>query len=308
MSVLGSFRGSVGRAFLLLIFFASASPALTVARQSLPLTNQASPYQIAALAERLAIRLLAANKKKPFVFALTLPGDIPSPLGEWLADKISESLAQTHPELEVVSRELAKSAPATRELFHDRNEEIQWNEKRAISLGARVLVHGNFAAVPKGIGITLLANDRAAGGDSQFEALAEVPLTAEMQARAGPALPERPSFEGSYRASTAGIGSAICELCPAPEYTYVAQAKKLSGVVVLQVWVSSGGAAENTKIVRAPNSALANAATRAVRNWHFKPANNASGESVPVVVDVAVSFRLHTKPFDASAANEKAIR
>ena len=305
MSASGSLRGGIGRALLAFLLLVPVVSRATLGRQSFTETSEVPHAQIAALAERLAVQLLAANKKKPFIFGLTLPGDVPCPLGEWLADEISESLAQAHPELEVISRELQSSAAPKSALFHDRNQEILANEQRALSLGAQLFVHGNFAAISNGIGITLLADDRLAGGDLHFEVLAELPLNAEMQARAGSALPGRPLVGGAYKASTAGIGSAICELCPAPEYTYVAQAKKLSGVVVLQVWVSRGGAAENTKIVRAPNSALANAAIRAVRTWRFKPASNASGELVPVVVDIAVAFRLNAKQMDASAVSKK---
>ena len=308
MSAFGSCRYAVGRAVLVCFFLAPAVCSRSVAQESPPVADQRSNPQIAALADRLAVQLLAANKKKPFIFGLTLPGDIACPLGDWLADQISESLAHAHPELEVVPRALADTVPVSTEFFHDRNQEVMASDKRAVSIGAQVLVHGSFAATPNGIGITLLGNDHLAGGDSHFEALAEIPLSADMQARAGAQLPERPSLAGSYRASTAGIGSAICELCPVPEYTYVAQAKKLSGVVILQVWVSSGGAAENTRIVRAPNPALASAATRAVRHWQFKPASNASGEFVPVVVDVAVAFRLNGKQFDVSTASKKSTR
>jgi TonB family protein len=308
MSRAGSLRCTVGRAFFVFFLVVYALPGGTAGQQSLPDTSDLSHPQIVALADRLAVQLLAANKKKPFILGLTLPGDVRCPLGDWLADRISESLAQAHPELEVIPPEAPNSVPANSQFFHDRNQEIMANEKRALDLGAQVLVHGNFAAIPNGIGVTLLADDRLAGGDSHFEALAEIPLNAEMQARIGSTLPQRPSVGGTYKASTAGIGSAICELCPAPEYTYVAKAKKLKGIVILQVWVSGNGQAENTRIVRAPNSALANAAARTVRNWHFKPASNASGESVPVVVDVAVSFHLNSKQLDASAQSKKSTR
>jgi TonB family protein len=308
MSLSGSWSGAVGRALIAWILFGGAVGKCAAAQQLVPVTDEGSHAQIAALAERLATQLLAADKKKPFIFSLTLPGDTPVSFGDWLADQISESLAQAHPELQVVPRALAKTPPASSEFFHDRNQEVAASDQRAVSLGAQVLVHGNFAAIPSGIGITLLADDRLAGGNSQFQALAEIPLSAEMKARAGAELPQRPSLGGSYKASTAGIGSAICELCPPPEYTYVAQAKRRSGVVILQVWVSTSGDAENTRIVRTPDRGLGQAAIRAVRNWHFKPASDASGQLVPVVVDIAVAFRLKSKQLDASATSKKLAR
>jgi TonB family protein len=72
--------------------------------------------------------------------------------------------------------------------------------------------------------------------------------------------------------------------------------------VIAQVWVAADGSAENVKIVRTPSPDLANAAIRTVRNSRFKPARNFQGELIPVVVDVAVSFRLNAIPGPATSA------
>jgi len=306
----GSRRCAVGRAFLVLGWMASAFCARGIAQQLLPAATEQPNAQITALAERLGAQLLAANKKKPFILDLTLPNEIPCPLGAWLADRVSESLAQAHPELEVIPRSRWSSAPVPAEFAHGYVPEYAQNEQRAQSLGAEVLVYGNFAAIPDGdgIGITLIATDRLAGGESRFEALAEIPITPEMQAILTNPLPPRSALQGSFKASIAGIGSPLCEICPAPEYTYVAKAKKLQGLVMAQVWVAVDGAAQNVKILRSPSPALASAATRTVRSWRFKPARNFQGESVPVVVDVAVSFRLTaTPPRVTSTASTTAI-
>jgi TonB family protein len=286
----------VGRAVLVLVWMAWAFCVPGTAQQLLPAATEQPRGQIAALAERLGVQLLAANKKKPFILDLTLPNDLPCPLGAWLADKISESLTQTHPELEVIPRSRWSSARAPAEFAHDKNQEYVQDEQRAQSLGAEVLVRGNFAGIADGIGITLMGSDRLAGGESRFEALAEIPITPEMQAVLTSPLPRRPMVEGALKASVAGIGAPVCEVCPAPEYTYVAKAKKLQGVVIAQVLVQADGGAGNVKIVRAPSPGLANAAIRTVRNWRFKPARNFQGESVAAIVDVAVSFRLGVIP------------
>jgi TonB family protein len=287
---------AVGRAVLVLVWSASAYCNRGNAQQLLPAATEQPRAQIAKLAERLGVQLLAGNKKKPFVLDLTLPNDVACPLGAWLADRISESLARTFPELEVIPRGRWSSALGPAEFAHDRNQEYVHNEQRAQSLGAEVLVQGNFAGVADDIGITLIASDRLAGGESRFEVLAEIPMTAEMESVLSAPLPQRPLLEGALKASIAGIGSPICEVCPAPEYTYVARAKKLEGMVIAQVLVNADGAAENVKIIRTPNPALANAAVHTVRSWRFKPARNFQGQAVPVVVDVAVSFRLGILP------------
>jgi TonB family protein len=277
-----------------------------IAQQLLPAAAEQPRAHIDALAERLGVQLLAADKKKPFILDLTLPNELECPLGAWLADRISESLAQTHPELQVIPRSRWSSARAPDEFAHDKNQEYLQNEQRAQSLGAETLVQGNFAAIAGGnIGITLMASDRIAGGESHFEVLAEMPITSEMQAVLSSPLPQRPMLAGAVKASVAGIGSPICEVCPAPEYTYVAKTKKLRGVVITQILVNADGSAGNVKIVRTPSPELAGAAIRTVRNWRFKPAHNFQGAAVPVVVDVAVSFRLNVfaapAPVTASA-------
>ena len=282
----------MGRAVLVLVWLASALCSRGGAQHLLPAATEQPGAQIAALAERLGVQLLAAKKKKPFILDLTLPNDLRCALGAWLADRISESLAKLHPELEVIPRSRWSSARAPAELAHDVNQEYVQDEQRAQSLGAEVLVQGNFAAVAEGIGITLMASDRLAGGESRFEVLAEIPMTSEMETVVSTPLPQRPTVEGVVRASIAGIGSPVCEVCPVPEYTYVAKAKRLQGVVIARLLVKADGETGDVKIVRTPSPALATAATRAVHTWRFTPAHNFRGEAVPVVVDVAVSFRL----------------
>jgi TonB family protein len=220
-----------------------------------------------------------------------LPGDYPCPLGIWLADRISESLSRSHPELEVIPRSSWNFHAPEVETIHDVNQLNAAKARYAKSLGAEVFVRGNFAAIPNGIGITLVADDRLAGGESRFEALAEVPLTNEMKEQQPSPVPNRTLLGRFYRAGTAGIGSPVCEQCAQPRYSYVARAKGLTGVVILEIGVTSEGTTETVTLIRAPDSALATAAIRTVRTWQFKPATNALGEFVPVIMNVAVSFR-----------------
>src|SRR5258708_439347 len=126
-----------------------------------------------------------------------------------------------------------------------------------------------------------MAGDGLAGGESRFEALAEIPITPQMQAVLTSPLPQRATLQGAFKASMAGISSPLCEVCPAPEYTYVAKAKKLQGIVIAQVWVGADGTAENVKIVRTPSPALANAAVHTVVNWRFQPARNLLWDTTP---------------------------
>jgi TonB family protein len=249
--------------------------------------------QINTLAERLVEQLPVADKKKIIILDLVLPGGSPCPLGGWLADQISGSLARFHPQLDVIARAQWAFDPAAVEA-HDENEENAFKEEYARSLGAQIVVWGNFAAVANGVGITLRASGWEAGETSHFEALGEISWTQEMQALLTSALPERTVTGGFYLASVAGISSPLCEYCPPPRYSYVSWAKKLRGVVILQVGVAPTGTVENVRVLRTPHPSLTNTAIRAVRAWRFKPATNAEGERVPVLVNVGVSFRLKT--------------
>ena len=274
--------------------------------------------QVAALAERVAAQFREASSKKPFLMDLTLPDEEPCPLGAWLADRLSESLERTHPELEVVPRSWWRWSPPRGEVVHDQNQELAQKEQYARTIGAEFLVRGNFAAVPGGIGITLVGSDRFNGGNSRFEVLAEIPITPEMQRvlaagasssaggrrRCGE-LPERSVFEGAFPAGMAGIGAPLCEFCPAPEYNYVAKARKLQGVVITEIRVGPDGAVESGKIIRTPNPALGTVALRTVRDWRFMPAHNSRGDAVAVVVNVAVSFKLEKAGAAAASAMNK---
>jgi hypothetical protein len=53
------------------------------AQQLLPAATEQPRAQIAALAERLGVQILAADKKKPFILGLTLPNEPECPLGAW---------------------------------------------------------------------------------------------------------------------------------------------------------------------------------------------------------------------------------
>src|SRR5260370_18031141 len=155
----GSRRCAVGRAFLVLGWIASVFCARGIAQQPLPAATEQPNAQITALAERLGSQLLAANKKKPFILDLTLPNEIPCPLGAWLADKLSESLAQAHPELEVIPRSRWSSARVPAEFAHDYIPEYAQNEQRAQSLAPEVLVYGNFAAISDATAIPVMPTD-----------------------------------------------------------------------------------------------------------------------------------------------------
>jgi protein TonB len=77
-----------------------------------------------------------------------------------------------------------------------------------------------------------------------------------------------------------------------PYYPRIARRNGYEGVVLLNLLVSENGRVENAEIVRSSGyKILDREAEKAVREWHFAPAEQA-GEPVASHVEVPVVFRL----------------
>ncbi len=283
-----SFRRSCCAAILL-----AGLPAVSsYPQQAQPANEQQAHAKISAVAESLATQLIAAHKKKLVVFDLTLPETKPSPLGDWLADQISETLEQTHPELEVIPRSKWKSALTSMKTPKDRSEETARKNHIARSLGAKLVVQGAFAGVAEGVGITINANESLSGGWAFFEARAEIPLTLEMRGKLSNPLPDIPMVDGFYVAGVGGIGTPTCVKCPNPDYSDALRSKRVEGVVSLDVDITPEGKTSKIRVIKSPDHELTELATNAVLKWLFKPALNSKGEPVSVAVSIEVSFHL----------------
>jgi TonB family protein len=262
------------------------------AQQAQPGSEQQAHIRINVIVESLATQLIAAHKKKLVVFDLVLPETKPSPLGDWLADQISETLEQTHPELEIIPRSKWKSALTSMKPPKNRSEEIARKNHIAKSLGAKLVVQGIFAGVAEGIGITISANESLSGGQAFFEARGEIPLTPELQAKLPNPLPGIPIVNGSYTAGVGGIGTPTCVECPMPDYSGALRLKGIQGVVSLDVQVTSEGKTSKIGVLKSPDDELTNLAVNAVSRWLFKPALNSNGVPVSATVPIEVSFQL----------------
>lgn len=104
--------------------------------------------------------------------------------------------------------------------------------------------------------------------------------------------PANAMVNGVSRSGVGGVGYPSCDVCPQPEYTQLARAKHLEGVVVLQVVIQADGGVTNIQVVRSPSPELTQIAIDGVGKWHMNPARRADGEPVPVSVPVEVTFRL----------------
>jgi TonB family protein len=95
------------------------------------------------------------------------------------------------------------------------------------------------------------------------------------------------------RAGINGITSPICVYCPLP-VSQKSHKAKISGVVLLDVIVTSDGRVTKPIVLKGLDSALDESALEAVRDWKMKPALGPDGKPVNCRVQVEVTFHLHS--------------
>ncbi|MGH9533262.1 MAG: energy transducer TonB [Terriglobales bacterium] len=90
----------------------------------------------------------------------------------------------------------------------------------------------------------------------------------------------------------AGIEPPAALATPKPAYPPAAKRARLTGKVVLSIFVGPDGRAHGIQIVQALGLGLDDAAVQAVRRWRFQPATVA-GQAVWVRANIRVNFRLY---------------
>jgi len=91
---------------------------------------------------------------------------------------------------------------------------------------------------------------------------------------------------------TSLVESPVCESCPNPSYTLVAQADRIQGRVLLQATVTEQGTVERLGVIDGLAGGLTDQALEAVRGWHFKPATGKDGKPFATRMPLEVNFRL----------------
>lgn len=92
-----------------------------------------------------------------------------------------------------------------------------------------------------------------------------------------------------------GDGKTVpaCVYCPNPGFSDDAVRAKAQGHVVVGVQVSANGYPSKISLVRGLPCGLTDKAFEAVERWRFKPATDANGAPLAVIVPVEVTFRLY---------------
>jgi TonB family protein len=115
----------------------------------------------------------------------------------------------------------------------------------------------------------------------------------EAEARQTLYMPPAPPPEdpGVQRVSVR-ISAPVPLIIPQAKYTDEARKEGIQGEVMVSVIVDAQGMPQNPRIVRPMPAGLNEAALEAVRKYRFKPAMKDGKTPVPVMVTIAVNFRL----------------
>ena len=113
--------------------------------------------EIALLAARIAEPISKAQAKNILVIDLRGPELQSHPLGSWLANQLAAALRRDFPILQIADRSQATTTEHSNEARESLQTAINGGKKQARALGARTVILGSFASLPRGIGITLMA-------------------------------------------------------------------------------------------------------------------------------------------------------
>lgn len=246
---------------------------------------------ITNLAVRLSEALHKAKGKRVIVLDLKGPQGEAHAVGKWLADQLSDALRRGNQELDVLERSAIESradagdAPATDEALDKRTIEL------ARSAGANAVVIGSFAKVENLLGISLNVRKPDRPGNLLGQVTGTVPISEEIAALSANPIP---TFKGEVaRAGVGGVTNPRCIYCPNPEYSAEARAANYQGFVALKMLVNAEGRVANVWIVKSPGLGLDEKAIQVVKQWRFKPAEDASGKPVAVTLPVEITFRMY---------------
>jgi len=100
---------------------------------------------------------------------------------------------------------------------------------------------------------------------------------------------------GVPRAGVNGVTPPRCIHCPEPDYTKQARKANFSGVVLLDVTVTTDGTIINPVVLKGPGLGLNEKAVEKVQKWKMKPAVNREGNPVNCRVRIEITF--HPREF-----------
>jgi len=254
-------------------------------------TAPAAEPAITNLAVRLTEALHKAKRKRVIVLDLRGPQGEAHPVGKWLADHLSAGLRTGAPELHVVDRSQIESQENAQDVPVSGEAPDKRTIKLARSAGADAVVTGSFAKAGEVLGISLNVMKPDRSGQLLGQVTGTVPISEAITALSPNPIP---AFKGEVaRAGVGGIANPKCIYCPDPEYSSEARAANYQGTVALSVVVNAEGHVERVLVIKSPGLGLEEKAIEAVKRWRLKPAEDASGKPVSVIISVDVTFHLY---------------
>jgi TonB family protein len=271
--------------------------------------NDSDKANLETSAAHTAQKIINADRteKEPRVlvidFFLGSPGTS-SNLGSLLTDRFAVALQNSSGRIRVLDRKLLGNYLTNNwtTLEDLRDSKICLRVGRA--LGATGVVLGT---VYEENGLIALKIHLAGFGQSEeqdngfseqdeFARLAATEQTKEFLYQRGPDYARKPETlpdeTDVLRAGVSGVGMPSCIYCRDPQYTDVALAAKVQGIVVLGVVITAEGKPGTIHVLKAVPFGLTAQAIKAVRQWKFKPAQKEDGTPVSVATPIEVTYRL----------------
>jgi TonB family protein len=206
--------------------------------------------------------------------------------GAFLADRLWFAVLQQEKGFRTLNRGPLHRQLYARDLSNMSFEQAQVEAARA--MGAQVLITGRIERDANDLKLAITAVDTSSTRDiSQWTWV--VPRTPSLDTLARQPIRARGPV---YVLQQDGVSSPDCAYCPFPQYSEAARKNRIEGTVVVEAMIDASGRATKVWEVRGLPDGLTQQAVDAVRQWHFKAAQNADGRAVTVMVPVDVTFRL----------------
>ena len=281
------------------------APATAPANQAPATLAPITSPEIDALAEKVAAEIASRNLHRVAVFGALGPGDVRTELALPIGDAFAAALARNAQGFEVIGRDSLReiiNKQALAEKMLASNILASWISSLAQADGL-VMVRIEDLVNSKASVAAYLYDSHRNQGVALSGLKAEMPVDAAQAEiirkaiRWSPStvtspVENEPAYPGIAVAGKNGVANPKCDRCPRPPITPEArQAKDFhDGKVWMRVIVTAEGRVTDMDVVEGAGYGLDLNAVETVRDWRFKPAKDATGKAIPVVVVVEVQF------------------
>jgi TonB family protein len=240
--------------------------------------------------EKLAQRTRHEHMLMIAVADFASPDGVPQPLGHAFAGFVSLALQNDRSKLPVLDHDAFDKEAQEAGISIQQISSSILTAQPAWELPEDVLVVGSIRKTTRQYQIELSAI-RLHGLKKLASETVSFPTTDFLESLSAPFPPKltAPVLRGGAN----GVGATACVYCPAPPYSDIARKYKVRGTIVLDVVVDVNGRAIAARPVRLLGAGLDEQAVRAIKSWKFRPATNAEGQPVTVIVPIEVTFRIY---------------